>query len=219
MKLGFKRLLKRGQKGVTLVELMVVMAVLAVLASIIFPAVSGTQEVSVDSQTKQDASTLSNAINDFFADQRGAEVVETGGVPLYGSSPAITTNNETISSRWPENYVTSEYANVFTCDNVTSIRVDGAEVTKLWVEARTAIDFDKVGDGGAFMPSYIPATPKSAGDESNGFNNYLWLARKTTASGGVPDASRQLEVWKLVGVAKTASGNSATFVLTYEQIY
>ncbi len=103
MKLGFKRFIKRGQKGITLVELMVVMAILAVLSAIVFPAVSGTQETSKNSQVKQDASTVSAAVNDFYKDQPGAAVI-TPQVPA-GSDTVAYGANETVSTRWPEQYI------------------------------------------------------------------------------------------------------------------
>ncbi len=224
MKLGFKRFVKRGQKGVTLVELMVVMAILAVLASIIFPAVSGTQEVSVNSQSKQDASTVSNGMTDYFADQTGAGIISSSSDGIAATTQANSTN-QTISSRWPENFITAEYDDVFTSANVTTIAIkdkDGNLISGTvanFVSNRTAIDFDKEGTRGAFVPLYVPAEPKSAGDLSGNFNNYLWLALKTTAAGGVTGASRQLEVYRLSGVVQTDSGDSAAYVLNYEQIY
>ncbi len=220
MKLGFKKFIKRGQKGITLVELMVVMAILAVLASIIFPAVSGTQEVSVNSQTKQDASTVGNAMNDYFADQTGAEIISSSAVAIVADNQSGGTD-QTISTRWPENFITAIYSNVFAnnTNNVTAINLipkEGANILPIeFVHTRTAINFAKEGSKGLFVPLYVPAVPKSSTDESGNFNNYLWVTKKTTASGGASDASRQLEVWRLSSVVQSVS----SYVLNYEQIY
>ena len=212
MKLGFERFIKRGQKGVTLVELMVVMAILAVLAAIIFPAVSGTQEVSVDSQTRQDASTVSNALADYFADQTGAEIITSANTSILA-----TATNQSISSRWAENFTTTVYPLVFAANNtiVTAINIlDEAGNSTInvtaFVNERNAINLQKLAD-----QNYIPAVPKNASDKAGNFNNYLWVVKKSTAIGGVSGASREIEVFKLTGVVQT--GN--TSVLNYRQLY
>lgn len=218
MKLGFKRFMKRGQKGITLIELMVVMAILAVLASIVFPAVSGTQEVSVDSQVKQDASTVGNALNSFFADQTGAEVITSATTKILNN-----TTDQTVSSRWSENFTTAAYSNVFPIaatavteiniydkDNISITTITDNATSMSFVNARTAIDLSRLATG-----NYIPAVPKSVSDTSGAFNNYLWMMLKTTASGGVPGGSRQVEIYKLTTVVQSAS----TYELTYRQIY
>lgn len=215
MKLGFKR----GQKGFTLVELMVVMAIMAVLAAIVFPAVSGTSEVSVDSQVKQDASTVNSAVSDYFADQTGAEIFTTNTTTILGTSVA-----QVINSRWPEEYLTIGYLAEFpvaaatsgqaVSGNLTIKNKSGTTITaKQLAEGWNAIDLDVL-----VSSSYIPALPKSSTDQSGSFHNYLWLVKKTTAaaeSGTVE--SRTVEIFKLTKVEQNET--TENYSLFYEQIY
>ncbi len=227
MKLEFKRFMKRGQKGITLIELMVVMAILAVLSSIVFPAVSGTQEVSVDSQTKQDASTVANALSDYFADQTGAEVISSATTNVLTSATA-----QTKSSRWAEDFITVVYGDEFpptgtTVSKVTITPLSGSAIvgtassaTDLvsFVNDRTAINLTTL-----VTSNYIPSVPKSITNMAEAatdieFHNYLWLVEKTTAAGGGTDGSRQVEIYKLTTVTKIV-GTSTTYELSYQQIY
>jgi hypothetical protein len=61
----------------------------------------------------------------------------------------------------------------------------------------------------------MPVVPDSQDDLSGTFSNYLWLAKKTTASGGVANASRQLEIWKLTGVVQTGDNSALSYVKIY----
>lgn len=215
MKLGFKR----GQKGFTLVELMVVMAIMAVLAAIVFPAVSGTSEVAGDSQVKQDASTVNGVVNDYFADQTGAEISTTNTTTILGTSVA-----QVITSRWPEKYLTVGYLAEFPKDaaasgsavssNVSITLLGGTTKTATQLAAGwNAIDLTTLAGS-----SYIPAVPKSASDLSGSFHNYLWLVKKTLAvaeSGTVE--SRSVQIFKLAKVEQNET--TKNYTLTYEQIY
>lgn len=211
MKLGFKRLMNKGQKGVTLVELMVVMAILATLAAIVFPAVSGTSETSANSQVKTDAGLVQSGVNDFFADQDGAAEITTDITSILGAS---NVTDQKISTRYPETYLTTGYAEEFppTTANVTKVNIklnDAAGTSKTAVELANgwnAVNFSKLVD------DFIPSMPKSATSLSKtGFNNYLWLVDKT----GDADVNRNVAVFKLTKVVD--SGDK--YELTYEQVY
>ncbi|MBI2829774.1 MAG: prepilin-type N-terminal cleavage/methylation domain-containing protein [Chloroflexi bacterium] len=229
MKIGFiKSTIKKGQKGLTLVELMVVMSILAVLAAIVFPAVSGTQEVSKGSQVKQDASTVANAVSDSFKDQVGAEIVTPKTVTILTTTGIV----EKTSTRWPELYISgtgeiyaAEFptaagtgkasALVITDKNNTKL-VDTAASTAItaeaFVEARQAIDMQSLADD-----KYMPSVPKSFTDKSGTYHNFLWLVKRTSSAGGSDD-SRQVEVYRLVRVESTGTASDGD-ALTYEQVY
>ncbi|MBI2830423.1 MAG: type II secretion system protein [Chloroflexi bacterium] len=215
MKMGFmKSVIKRGQKGLTLVELMVVMSILAVLAAIVFPAVSGTQEVSRGSQVRQDASTVNTSIADYFKDEDGVEVIVPNVSTVLG-----TATTEKKSERWPEKYTTVGYALEFPETAVTgavnTINIKdkaGAAITaKDFVEKRQAIDFTALSAG-----NYIPSVPKSATSTSGTYHNYFWVVKRTSSTQGTDD-SRQVEVYRLVKVESAETTENKT--LTYEQIY
>ena len=68
MTLQQKMLAKQSKKGFTLVELVVVIAILGILAAIAIPAVIGIINSANQSQQKSDASSLSNACKDMYAE-------------------------------------------------------------------------------------------------------------------------------------------------------
>lgn len=67
MTLQEKMLAKQSKKGFTLVELVVVIAILAILAAIAIPAVVSIISSATVSQGQSDASTLNNAVKEFYA--------------------------------------------------------------------------------------------------------------------------------------------------------
>lgn len=114
MKLGFKR----PEKGFTLVELMVVMVILAILAAVVISTVSGSEEVSEETQVIHDANTVGSAMNKFRVDQ-GVETLTAGSSDLLGNSN--DPSDEAKSSRWPENFVTTIYSGLFATADVGAI--------------------------------------------------------------------------------------------------
>ncbi|MBM2825705.1 MAG: hypothetical protein HW402_1369 [Dehalococcoidales bacterium] len=229
---------KRGQKGFTLVELMVVMAIMAVLTSIVFTAVSGTAETSVDTQTRQDGSTVNAAVNDYYGDQVGAEVFTTNTTTILSSTPTTKDVSQTITTRWPEKYLTVTYLAEFplvsgntttttTSNNVTtttvltevtaSLNITNADNTTITAQ-ELAAGWNAINLSALFSSNYIPAVPRSSEDLSGNFHNYLWLMKKTQATaGGIITESRKVEVFKLTKVVKNET--TKNYTLTYKQIY
>ncbi|MBI2829773.1 MAG: type II secretion system protein [Chloroflexi bacterium] len=214
--MGFmKSIMKRGQRGLTLVELMVVMSILAVLAAIVFPAVSGTQEVSKGSQVKQDASTVNTAMGDSFKDVTGAEVITPTSVQVLANN---VTGGQKKSSRWAEEFITTTYSGEFPgtavagAVNAVSIK-DGTTTIapEVFVATRQAINLSTLATG-----KYIPSVPKSSTDLSGGYHNFLWVVKRASSTAGTDD-SRAVEVYRLVKVDSAETTGNKT--LTYERVY
>ena len=195
------------QRGFTLIELLAVMAIVAVLAGIVAVAVGGTGETSKDTQAQQDATTVETAASDFFADQEGAEVLTPFSATVLDQGPF----QQIKSSRWPEEYISVAYDNVFpettttTVFSVTFLTETGTVSSLTFEELLTkynAIDINRLFDSG-FL-SQIPEAGLQLTEER--YSNYLWLLQKTTASGGSSEgAARQITVFKLVSVQENES--------------
>ncbi len=139
-----KKAVLNNQRGFTLLELLAVMAIVAVLAGIVTTSVSGTSEQSRDAQAIQDSTTVGSASADFFSDQEGAEIIIPQAVTVLDIFPSPV---QEISSRWPEDFVTSVYPDVFPPDSATTVTeitfldADGAILTTVVEETNQAIDF------------------------------------------------------------------------------
>ena len=100
----------KRQRGFTLIELLAVMAIIGILAAIVVPAVSGTGETGRTATSQQSASGVQSGLTNFFNDQTAGETLTSEEVLLTtqvnGTSVATTT--QTISSRWPELFITAE---------------------------------------------------------------------------------------------------------------
>lgn len=145
MKLGFRR----GQRGFTLIELMVVMAILAVLAAVVIPAVSGTTDVSEDASVKSDASAVSTAMNNYYADQ-GVETLTADTDALYEG----TTSAQETSSSWPEASITDEYTAEFV-DDVASILIKDKDGTAIGDAVTAIVIADSATGAGDGSPDLI----------------------------------------------------------------
>lgn len=218
MKLGFRR----GEKGFTLVELMVVMAIMAVLATIVIPAVTGTKQVSSDTQVKQDATVVETAVGDYNADANAAEQLTTTTPAVVGES----TTSQITSNKWPEKTISVAYAASFPTStaNVTSVTIMDNDGTTLYatggatgkklanfVLAYNAIDIDALVSGGYLQeePNGVDLTFSS----TKQYHNYLWLVKKVLV-GDDADGGRSVTVFSLTTVI--ASGS--TDALIYQQI-
>ena len=240
-----------GRGGFTLVELLAVMAIIGVLAAIVVPAVSGFGETSREAQGQQDATSIDTATVSYFQDQPAGEVLTREEVSLTTevSGSAVTSTTQTISSRWPEKFITAEDGNTATAIYVNEFTTEGTEpfsstVTNVIVKDEggatingetlltqyTAVDFDTLAE-----ESYVQKKPNSADSLAfDRFHNFLWLMRKQTSpESGTSNDSRKLAVFRLVSVVIT-DGESGTepggtlppssptgdlVELTYEQIF
>ena len=207
------------QRGFTLVAFLAVMAILAVLAAIIVPAVSGASETSRDAQTQQDATAADTASADFFNAQGNAEVLESETVTVIGTingAFASTSTTQTVSSRWPELFITAEdvattsakYRAEFPTAgtefsernvNVIIINQNGFAIQgETLLSEFTAIDFEELLSGG-----FVQKIPDSVDSISRDFHNFLWLFRKQTSSGGSAEFDTgKVVVFKLTKVVE-----------------
>ena len=242
MKRGLKGFFKRGQKGFTLVELMVVMAIMAILSAVVIPAVSGTSEVSKNSQVTNDAGLINTADSDFYGDQTGVEVITTETVNIINTGSGNRTTEtkvlpgiavidgfaaQRISTRWPEVMLTDVYGTEFPADNVTGFvkkviinvvtrDTDGSPIYGILTEEALAEAYNAI-NWVDLTPTYT-VTPNSVTSTSSGYKNYLWLVEKTTTgNSGVTDNSRSVAVFKLMSVATDEADDKDTLV--YEKIY
>ena len=221
MKIGFKR----GEKGFTLVELMVVMGIMAILASIVVPAISGTKQLSQDTQVQQDASAVETAVGNYNADANAAERFTTDNTSVMGES-----TNMTVSSRWPEDSIATAYSGEFPesvgteSNEISSVTIKGLDGTVLYqtggttgykladfVEDYNAIDMMDLAGGG-----YLTEEPKgysSIFSASEPYHNYLWMLEKV-ASGEGTDTGRVVAIFSLTEIS-----GSSTIDLTYKKVY
>jgi prepilin-type N-terminal cleavage/methylation domain-containing protein len=257
------KLVRGSQRGFTLIELLAVMAVIGVLAGIVTTSVSGTSETSTVAQARSDASTVETTAGTFFGDQGATEVLTprtltvtakiASTITVTGSvvttefdTPTATTQEK--SSRWPEVFLTEDFApgattsacvdsgycnelptvNAFTNGVVIKVIVadsDGAAITRsTLLTTYTALDFATLTSKG-----YMVASPDSAlqqaevdvGDKTIKVHNFLWLFRKSTSAGGTGESdSRGVAVFKLSNVkVLEVAGTDDTVTLSYSQIF
>ncbi|MBI2856918.1 MAG: prepilin-type N-terminal cleavage/methylation domain-containing protein [Chloroflexi bacterium] len=213
-------------KGFTLVELMVVMAILGVLAAIVTPAVSGTKQVSKDSQVKSDATSVQNGLGAYNTDANTAELLTTTTENILAVSTTMV-----ISNHWPEQNINDGYgaefpASVGTAANsvaelvfVGAKKYDGTAIStaKDFAETYNSVVLTTLTGGG-----YLAEKPQGADNlfsSAKQYHNYLWLAKKIPA-GSDTDGGRALEVFKLTKIeASTVSGSESADKLTYERIF
>ena len=219
-----------NQRGFTLLELLAVMAIVAVLAGIVTTTVSGTREPSRDAQAIQDSTTVGSAAVDYFSDQDGAETIIPADPAVLNISPKVV---QKISSRWPEDFVTSIYRDVFPPDAATTVTEiafldeDGSILSTVVEDTGEAIDFAVPDLLAGFTAvdftilvdqNYMSSEPGSVSRKDGLYPNYLWLFEKAGSTGSTGEnSSRNVAVFKLVVVQK-ASADSDQVSLIYQWI-
>ena len=214
------------QRGFTILESVAVLAIIAVLAGIVTTSVAGVSGASQDSQALRASTDIGNAAADYFFDRDGVATIIPLELPVLNLSLTVV---QEISSRWPEDFVTSIYQNVFppdpttTVTEITFLDEDGetlataAKATDFAVNdilaGFTAVDFSAL-----VAQEYIKSEPVSVGQKSGPFSDYLWLFEKANSAGSpVENASRNVALFKLVVVQKE-SADTEQASLVYQRI-
>ena len=214
-----------SQKGFTLLELLAVMAVVAILAGIVTTSIGGASEDSKDAQAIQDSTTLMTAAATYFSDQIGAETTFTEDLAVLNVFPNAI---QKISSRWPEDFVTSIYRDVFPPDDATMVTEiifldkEGAVLTVVVKETNEAVDFAVKDLLAGFTAvdfkilldqNYMSSEPESARQKSGLYANYLWLFEKAGSVGsGEEKTSRIVALFKLIVVQTVSAGDEVYLV-------
>ena len=243
----------RNQRGFTLVELLAVMVIIGVLAAIVIPTISGTREKGIEATVKEGAFTVQGASGDFFASQTKAELItpvtRSVNADINDDTDTDTLLTQKISSRWPEQYITSDnattsaYAIEFrTATSTTGSMVRKINITDLDGDAVsrsdlftgfTAVDFGVLtGETAAEIDerssAFLAKKPSEVDSTTQGlYHDFLWLLKKSTSSSGSSTGdSRSLSVFKLVKVVQDEGQSQlddeswvTQVVLTYEQVF
>lgn len=232
----------RMQRGFTLIELLAVMAIIAVLAAIVAPAVSGTKNTSTEAQAAQDGLQVRTAATSYFKDQTAVEgltkvatstlqvgVALSSGTYTGTNATSSTSTLQTISSRWPEKFITSsagsstsvyyvEFELVSTTSTVAIVYVVDKDNNTIAADTLfgryTAVDIATLISGG-----YTETRPGSA-DSTLGLgattvHQYLWLFKKSTSPGSPTVDNREVTIFKL----ETTELNAGKYTIKYKQIF
>ncbi|PKB71933.1 MAG: hypothetical protein BZY87_02905 [SAR202 cluster bacterium Io17-Chloro-G6] len=227
---NIKKTMLNNLRGFTLLELLAVMAIVAVLAGIVTTSVSGTSEASRDAQAVQDSTTVGSAAADYFSDQDGAETITPADPMVLNIIPKPV---QMISSRWPENFITSIYPSEMPRDAATTVTEiaflseDGAILTTVQEETGEVIDFavsdlltgfTAVDFGTLVGLNYMSSEPDSVGRKSGLYANYMWLFEKAGSAGSTGEhTSRNVALFKLTVVQKL-SAETEQVSLVYQRI-
>jgi prepilin-type N-terminal cleavage/methylation domain-containing protein len=222
MKLG----LRKGEKGFTLVELMVVMAIMAILASVVVPAVSGTKQVSQNSQVQQDGSAVETAVGNFNSNANIAEMFTTDNETAVVGESAL----QTISSRWPEDKLTDVYSSEFPASagsetgEVASVTIQDFDGTTIYEKGGAtgvalgdfAGDYTAVDVESLITAGYLTEEPRSYDtvfSATQPYHSFLWMLEKITTEEGT-QTGRVVAVFRLTQISGSAGDE-----LMYKRVY
>ena len=138
---------------------------------------------------------------------------------------------QTISSAWPEKFITSGtttspaiYTNEFPLDAgarvklVTIVDKDGNPILRATLlGSHTAVDFDRV-TGVSTDPrttDFMAKSPASSRAEEEGIHSFLWLLKRPSTANATDN--RTVVVFRLVSSEKDEDDGRLT--LTYEQVF
>ncbi|MFH1140325.1 MAG: type II secretion system protein [Chloroflexota bacterium] len=225
-----RHILRRGQRGFTLIELVAVMAILAILVAIVAPAAINSERASITAQAQADSQSVRNAATDYFTQNSKSEVRIPHSVTTITQVDGVVASNkqQEVSTRWPEMYITEITASVpnlvtlagrtenakheaifqtttdstLNVHNVILKKTSSANVSANDLMTKyTAIDLDKLD-----ALNLLKQMPEGVGQTSatgiSGLNapNFLWLFKKADSSLGNANDDRVVVVFTLVKV-------------------
>ena len=79
-----KKIISKGEKGFTLIELMIVVAIIGILAAIAIPRFADMLEKAREGSTKGNLGTIKSAITIYYGDREGVWPGDVGAIEFSG---------------------------------------------------------------------------------------------------------------------------------------